>query len=116
MSKIEPGFRSRTGSHEQGTNLPQRHTPFGIANGKCQIPKYGICNLRSVIPSASEDSLLQVCPSSLFNRGIRVEVGQMLADLAGVCSRQLLRRLNQRSERLFKRKFKSQQHQTQRRK
>jgi hypothetical protein len=22
-------------------------TPFGIANGKAQIPKYGICNLRS---------------------------------------------------------------------
>jgi hypothetical protein len=37
--------------------------PFGIANGKSQIPKYGICNLRSEIPSASEDSLLQVCPS-----------------------------------------------------
>jgi hypothetical protein len=38
--------------------------PFGIANGKygkSQIPKYGICNLRSEIPSASEDSLLQVC-------------------------------------------------------
>jgi hypothetical protein len=31
--------------------------PFGIANGKSQIPKYGICNLRSEIPSASEDSL-----------------------------------------------------------
>jgi hypothetical protein len=37
-------------------------TPFGIANGKSQIPKYGICNLRSQIPGASEDSLLQVCP------------------------------------------------------
>jgi hypothetical protein len=33
--------------------------PFGIANGKSQIPKYGICNLRSEIPSASEDLLLQ---------------------------------------------------------
>jgi hypothetical protein len=31
--------------------------PFGIANGKSQIPKYGIWNLRSEIPSASEDSL-----------------------------------------------------------
>jgi hypothetical protein len=40
--------------------------PFGIANGKSQIPKYGICNLRSEIPSASEDSLLQVCPSLTF--------------------------------------------------
>jgi hypothetical protein len=39
--------------------------PFGIANGKSQIPKYGICNLRSEIPSASEDALLQVCPRSL---------------------------------------------------
>jgi hypothetical protein len=37
--------------------------PFGIPNGKSQIPKYGICNLESEIPSASEDSLLQVCPS-----------------------------------------------------
>jgi hypothetical protein len=27
--------------------------PFGIANGKSQIPDYGICNLRSEIPSAS---------------------------------------------------------------
>jgi hypothetical protein len=41
--------------------------PFGIANGKSQIPKYGICNLRSEIPSASEDSLLQVCPSLTFS-------------------------------------------------
>jgi hypothetical protein len=40
--------------------------PFGIANGKSQIPKFGICNLRSEIPSASEDSLLQVCPSLTF--------------------------------------------------
>jgi hypothetical protein len=40
--------------------------PFGIANGKSQIPKYGICNLRSEIPSASEDSLLQVCPLLTF--------------------------------------------------
>jgi hypothetical protein len=31
--------------------------PFGIANGKSQIPKYGLCNLRSEIPNASEDSL-----------------------------------------------------------
>jgi hypothetical protein len=37
--------------------------PFGIANGKTQIPKYGICNLRSEIPSASEDLLLQARPS-----------------------------------------------------
>jgi hypothetical protein len=37
--------------------------PFGIANGKSQIPKYGICNLRSEIPSASEELLLQVCSS-----------------------------------------------------
>jgi hypothetical protein len=29
--------------------------PSGIANGKSQIPKYGICNLRCEIPSASED-------------------------------------------------------------
>jgi hypothetical protein len=47
--------------------------PFGIANGKSQIPKYGICNLRSEIPSASEDSLLQVCPSLSFNCEIRVQ-------------------------------------------
>jgi hypothetical protein len=47
--------------------------PFGIANGKSQIPKYGICNLESEIPSASEDSLLQVCPSLIFNCGIRVQ-------------------------------------------
>jgi hypothetical protein len=44
--------------------------PFGIANGKSQIPKYGICNLRSEIPSASEDSLFQVCASLSFNCGI----------------------------------------------
>jgi hypothetical protein len=37
--------------------------PFGIANGKSQIPKYGICNLRSEIPSASENLLLEVCTS-----------------------------------------------------
>jgi hypothetical protein len=37
--------------------------PFGIANGKSQIPKYGISNLRLEIPSASEDSLFQICPS-----------------------------------------------------
>jgi hypothetical protein len=29
--------------------------PFGIANAKSQIPKYGICNLGCEIPSASED-------------------------------------------------------------
>jgi hypothetical protein len=29
--------------------------PFGIANAKSQIPKYGICNLECEIPSASED-------------------------------------------------------------
>jgi hypothetical protein len=29
--------------------------PFGIANRKSQIPKYGIFNLRYEIPSASED-------------------------------------------------------------
>ena len=40
--------------------------PFGIANGKSQIPKYGICNLRREIPSVSEDKLLQVCPSLTF--------------------------------------------------
>jgi hypothetical protein len=40
--------------------------PFGIANGKSQISKYGICNLRSEIPSASEDSLLQLCPLLTF--------------------------------------------------
>jgi hypothetical protein len=35
--------------------------PFGIANAKSQIPKMksGICDLKSEIPSASEDSLLQ---------------------------------------------------------
>jgi hypothetical protein len=27
--------------------------PFGIANGKSQIPKHGICNVRCEIPSAS---------------------------------------------------------------
>jgi hypothetical protein len=37
--------------------------PFGIANGKSQIPKYGISNLRSEILSASENSLLEVCAS-----------------------------------------------------
>jgi hypothetical protein len=56
--------------------------PFGIANGISQIPKYGICNLRSVIPSASEDRLLQVCPSLTFNCGIRVEFcGSQIAEL-----------------------------------
>jgi hypothetical protein len=45
--------------------------PFGIPNGKSQIPKYGICNLESEIPSASEDLLLQVCPSLTVNCGIR---------------------------------------------
>jgi hypothetical protein len=46
--------------------------PFGIANGKSQIPKYGICNLGCEIASASEDKLLQVCPSLSFYCGIRV--------------------------------------------
>jgi hypothetical protein len=50
--------------------------PFGIANAKSQIPKYGICNLGCEIPSASEDQLLQVCPSLSFNCGIRVDSGQ----------------------------------------
>jgi hypothetical protein len=27
--------------------------PFGIANGKSQIPKYGICNLGCEIPTGS---------------------------------------------------------------
>jgi hypothetical protein len=36
--------------------------PFGIANAKSQIPKYGTCNLGCEIPIASEDALLQVCP------------------------------------------------------
>jgi hypothetical protein len=40
--------------------------PFGIANGKSQILKYGICNLRYEIPSASEDKLLQVCSQLTF--------------------------------------------------
>jgi hypothetical protein len=39
---------------EQQT-LRSEDLPFGIANGKSQIPKYGIRNLRSEIPSASED-------------------------------------------------------------
>jgi hypothetical protein len=35
--------------------LRSEDTRFGIANGKSQISKYGICNLRSEIPSASKD-------------------------------------------------------------
>jgi hypothetical protein len=41
--------------------------PFGIANGKSQIPKYGICNLRSEIPSASEESLFPGLPLAHFS-------------------------------------------------
>jgi hypothetical protein len=55
------------GSHEQEQTFQSEDTPFGIANGKSQIPKYGICNLRSEIPSASEDSLFQVYSCSLLS-------------------------------------------------
>jgi hypothetical protein len=41
--------------------------PFGIANGKSQIPTSGICNLRSENPSASEDA--QVCFSLTGSAG-----------------------------------------------
>jgi hypothetical protein len=56
-SAVEPEVMSK----EQ--TFRSEDMPFGIANGKSQIAKYGICNLRSEIPSASEDSLLQVYPS-----------------------------------------------------
>jgi hypothetical protein len=39
---------------------------FGIANGKSQISKYGICNLPSEIASASEDSMLQARSALTF--------------------------------------------------
>jgi hypothetical protein len=40
-------------SEEQ--NFRSEDMPFGIANAKSQIPKYGICNLACEIPSGSED-------------------------------------------------------------
>jgi hypothetical protein len=40
--------------------------PFGIPNGKSQIPKYGICNLGCEIASASEELLLQARSSLTF--------------------------------------------------
>jgi hypothetical protein len=43
----------------KGQTFRSKDMPFGIANGKSQIPKYGIRNLRSEMPVASEDLLLQ---------------------------------------------------------
>jgi hypothetical protein len=65
LDRFEPGFRSWTEVMNKEQTFRSEDMPFGIANGKSQIPKYGICNLRSEIPSASEDLLLQVCPSVL---------------------------------------------------
>jgi hypothetical protein len=44
---------------DRGTTLPERR--HALRDGKCQISnsRYAICHLRSEIPSASEDSLLQ---------------------------------------------------------
>jgi hypothetical protein len=60
----------------RGGTLRSEVMPFGIANGKSQIPKYGICDLESEIPSASEDSLLQIYPSLIFDCGIWDELAQ----------------------------------------
>jgi hypothetical protein len=49
-SAVEPEVMSK----EQ--TFRSEDKPFGIANGKSQIPKYGIWNLRSEIPRASEDT------------------------------------------------------------
>jgi hypothetical protein len=43
--------------------------PFGIAIGKFQIPKYGICNLECEIPSASEDRSLPVDSKDYVSSG-----------------------------------------------
>jgi hypothetical protein len=45
----------------EAQSLRNEGMPFGMANAKCQIPKMisGICDVKSGIPSAREESLLQ---------------------------------------------------------
>jgi hypothetical protein len=57
--------------------------PFGIANGKSQIPDYGICNLRSEIPSARRGLAPPGLPSLTFE--VRIRIDARLANERAEC-------------------------------
>jgi hypothetical protein len=60
LDEVDPDSVVPADAMSEEQTLRSEGMPFGIANGKSQIPKYGICNLRylrSEIPSASEDGM-----------------------------------------------------------
>jgi hypothetical protein len=92
LERFEPGFRSRTGSHEQGTNLPQRRRcvlPLKAAavsalrnDGKQMELRAGA--KKDFETNSRVSSLLQVCPSLTFS----AESGLNIVLLTlGCCSR-----------------------------
>jgi hypothetical protein len=55
FAAFSPDSAVPTGAMSEKQTFRSEDLPFGIPNGKSQIPKYGICNLGCEIASASEE-------------------------------------------------------------
>ncbi len=90
QTNVEPGFRSRTGSHEQGTNLPQRRQCIlplrrrqlsvrcvtTVSKWSCELAPKKTLKLTVECLHCS-----RFASRSLFNCGIRVEIARVSRDL-----------------------------------